>query len=261
MITKVNKNLEKAFWEYVSHEERINLFIIGDVESYGLNTDFQEVWLQINDEKIVLVMLRYYKSLVIYSYKNDFDIAEVISHINILDIKEISGKKSVIDRLRLKYSDYLECKETYFCSLKRLNNIDISTLKENKIHKAEIDDLEALNEFSSNIQMHTQDYIESKTKQIRDKITRIYFIKDDNDKIISSVSTGIETSFLAMICGVGTDYEHRNKGFATYMAYILSKELVNEGKIPCLFYADEYSGRIYKKIGYEVDDKWSILLK
>ena len=53
MITKVNGDLEKAFWEYVSHEERINLFIIGDVENYGLETDFQEIWLQMCDGRIV----------------------------------------------------------------------------------------------------------------------------------------------------------------------------------------------------------------
>ena len=53
MITKVNESLEKAFWEYVSHEERINLFIIGYVENYGLYTEFQELCFQIQNEKIV----------------------------------------------------------------------------------------------------------------------------------------------------------------------------------------------------------------
>ncbi|SCG98010.1 MULTISPECIES: GNAT family N-acetyltransferase [unclassified Romboutsia] len=261
MITKVNESLEKAFWEYVSHEERINLFIIGDVENYGLNTEFQEVWFQICNEKIAAVMLRYYKSLVIYSYENDFDVDEMISHINTLDIKEISGKKSVIDKLLDGYEDYKEFKETYFCSLKSLNNIETLVGTENKIQKAEVKDLEELNKFLSQIDgMHAPDYIPSKTKQLNEKNTRIYFVKD-NDKIISTVSTGIETSFLAMICGVGTDINYRNKGLATYMVYTLSKELFNEGKVPCLFYNNEYAGRIYKKIGYEVDDKWSILLK
>lgn len=260
MITKVNESLEKAFWEYVSHEERINLFIIGYVENYGLDTEFQEVWFQIQNEKIVSIMLRYYKSLIIYSYENDFDVDEMISYINTLDINEISGKKSVIDRLLTKYKDYTSYNETYFCSLRSLNEIDTLNIKDYKINKVEINDRNQLNEFLNSININTKDCIESQTKLIKDKNTRIYFIKE-NSKIISTISTGVETSFLAMICGVGTDVNYRNRGFATYMAYTLSKELVNEGKVPCLFYSNEHIGRIYKKIGYEIDDKWSILQK
>ena len=64
-----------------------------------------------------------------------------------------------------------------------------------------------------------------------------------------------------MVCGTCTDVNYRNQGLATLMTYTLSKELVNEGKIPCLFYSSEVAGRIYKKIGYEIDDNWSMLLK
>ena len=261
MITKVNESLENAFWEYVSHEERINLFIIGDVENYGFETDFQDVWFQMNDDKIVAVMLRYYKSLIIYSYENDYNIDEMIDHINSLDIKEISGKKIVIDRLLTKYKDFKKSKETQFCSLKTLKEIDVLNLKDNKIEKAEMSDLKDLNDFICSVEdMYTEDYIETKTKQLKEKNTRIYFIKQD-DKIVSTTSTGIETSFLAMVCGTCTDVNYRNQGLATLMTYTLSKELVNEGKIPCLFYSSEVAGRIYKKIGYEIDANWSMLLK
>ena len=261
MITKINESLENAFWEYVSHEERINLFIIGDVENYGFETDFQDVWVQINDNKIVSVILRYYKSLIIYSYKNDYNIDEMINHINNLDIKEISGKKIVIDRLLTKYKDFKKNKETQFCSLRILKDVDTLNLKDNKIEKAEIRDLNELNNFICNIEdMYTEEYIESNTKQLKEKNIRIYFIKQD-DKIVSTICTCIETSFLAMVCKTYTDINYRNQGLATLMTYTLSKELVNEGKIPCLFYSSEVAGKIYKKIGYEIDDNWSILLK
>lgn len=261
MITKVNGDLEKAFWEYVSHEERINLFIIGDVENYGLETDFQEIWLQMCDGRIVSVMLKYYKSLVIYSYENDFDIDEMISHIQTLDVKEISGKKSVIQRLLNKYDDFTEYKENSFCSLRSLNKIDSCDMENYTIEKAEIKDLENISIFLNKIKnLKIHDFIKSKTKQLKDKTGRIYFIKENNE-IVSSISTGVETSFLAMICSLATAKEHRKKGLATYIAYILSKQLVNEGKIPCLFYNDEFSEKIYDKIGFKKDYDWSILLK
>lgn len=261
MITKVNESLEKSFWEYISHEESINLFIIGDVENYGLETEFQEIWFQIENEKIVSVILRYYSSLVIYSYENDFDVDEMISFINTLDLNQISGKKSVIDKLIKKYDDFQECKETNFLTLKSLKKIDFSNIESKTIEKATVQDLYELNQFLSSIDdMHSSDYIQSKTMQLKDKSSRIYFIKE-KDKIISTISTGIESSFLAMICNVGTDKDYRNLGLSTYITYTLTKELLNEGKVPCLFYQNEIAGKIYKKIGYEEHDKWSILLK
>ncbi|MGL5330756.1 MAG: GNAT family N-acetyltransferase [Peptostreptococcaceae bacterium] len=263
MITKVDESLEKSFWEYISHEESINLFIIGDVENYGLETEFQEIWFQIENEKIVLVMLKYYRSLVIYSYENDFNVEEVIDFINQLDIKQISGKKSVIDKLIGKYRDYKKCEITNFLTLKKLNEINFLDIESKIMQKANEYDLEELNTFLSSIEeIHSKDYIKSKNMQLKDKSSRIYFIKE-NDKIISTISTGIESSFLAMICDVGVDKEHKNIESITYMIYTMSKELVKEGKMPCLFYKnkDRLVGEIYEKIGYEKLDNWSILLK
>ena len=262
MILKVNDDLKKRFWEYVSHEESINLFIIGDVESYGFDTDFQEVWFQVNEkDNITSVILKYYSSLIVYSYENNFNIDELIKHIDNLDISIINGKKSVIDRLISKYKKFKSKKECYFCSLKKLEDIDLSRMSHYKIEEASIDDLNKVYNFLSNIEdFDTDNYIESKTHQLKTNSARVYYIKEEK-KIINSVSTGIETSFLAMLTGVATNKMYRNKGLATYSVYKLSEELLSEGKTPCLFYSNLESGSIYHKIGYKQEDNWIMLFK
>lgn len=262
MILKVNDNLKRRFWEYVSYEESINLFIIGDVENYGFDTDFQDVWFQIDEnDNITSVILKYYSSLTIYSYKNDFDINELILHIKDLNIKAINGKKSVIDRLTSKYKDFREKKECYFCSLKKINEIDFDNAQKYKIEKGEIGDLEDIRRLlSKNKDFNLKDYIQSKTHQLKTKSARVYFIKEE-EKIVSTAATGIENSFLAMINAVATDKSYRKKGLATYIVYNLSKNLLEEGKSPCLFYHNEEAGNIYHKIGYEQQDNWIMLFK
>lgn len=261
MIVEVNENLENKFWEYISYEEGINLFILGDVENYGFNTKFQKVWIQLNEEKITSVILRYYTSLIIYSYKNNFNILELINHINSLEIDNISGKKEVIDRLLSVYTEFKIKKESDFCSLKKINNLDFSNIKHYKIEKAKLDDLEKIFKLLNSLEEFVMsDYIKAKTIQLKTDSGRIYIIRQDKE-IIATVSTGIETSFLAMISDVFTHKKYRNKKLASYIVYTLSKELLSEGKTPCLFYSNEIAGKVYKNIGYKKDNTWSTLIK
>ncbi|MEF9992048.1 MAG: GNAT family N-acetyltransferase [Romboutsia sp.] len=262
MILKVNKDLKSQFWEYVSYEESINIFIIGDVESYGFDTEFQEVWFQLDNEKnITSLILRYYSSLIIYSYKNDFDVDELIEHINSLDIKVINGKKSVIDKLIGKYTNFKYKKESYFCSLKNISNMDFSNMDNYKIEEALTADLEDIYSLLSEIEDFKLDnYVELKKHQLKTNSARVYLIKENN-KVISTCATGIENSFLAMVNAVATDEKYRNRGLATYIVYKISKHLLEEGKTPCLLYCNKEVSNIYRSIGYREEDKWVMIYK
>ena len=257
MIVEVKNNFENEFWEYISYEESINVFILGDVENYGFKSEFQDVWVQINENKITSVILRYYTCLIIYSYENDFDTNELINHINSLKIEEISGKKEVIDKLIKKYKNFKDKKDSSFCSLYKIKDMDFNDFKKYEIQKGKVEDLEEiLKLLNSEKNFAMSDYIKSKTLQLKSKSGRLYIMKSDQ-KIICTVSTGIETSFLAMITDVFTDEKFRNQKLASYMVYTLSKELLNEGKTPCLFYSNEIAGKVYKNTGFQENNIWS----
>ncbi len=63
-----------------------------------------------------------------------------------------------------------------------------------------------------------------------------------------------------MVVSISTDKRYRGKGLASYMVYNLSKELLLEGKVPCLFYNNDIAGKIYHNIGYKEVNEWTILL-
>ena len=65
----------------------------------------------------------------------------------------------------------------------------------------------------------------------------------------------------AIIVGVGTHPQFRNKGYATKCISKICGELLNENKIPCLFYDNEEAGKIYKKLGFIKIGNWSICSK
>ncbi|HEB5001460.1 TPA: GNAT family N-acetyltransferase [Clostridioides difficile] len=261
MIVKIDNTLEKEFWQYVSHEESLNLFIIGYVENYGFSSQYQDIWFQVEDGNITSIILKNKSTLIIYSFKNNFDIGEMENHIKNLDVKSISGKKCVIDRLISKYKDFYEKLDNKFCVLKEIKEIDFSNMKEYKIENAQEKDIDEIGKLLNRSDYKvSKTYIEERKEHLKEGNVRAYFIRN-NDTMISTVSTGMETSFLAMVVSVSTDKRYRGKGLASYMVYNLSKELLLEGKVPCLFYNNDIAGKIYHNIGYKEINEWTILFK
>ena len=51
MMKKVSKQDHEQVMAFLSEEPSINLFIIGDIEAFGYDTDFQELWAEYNDQE------------------------------------------------------------------------------------------------------------------------------------------------------------------------------------------------------------------
>jgi len=44
VLKKLTQNDHEQVFAFLKEEEAINLFIIGDIEAFGYNKDFQELW-------------------------------------------------------------------------------------------------------------------------------------------------------------------------------------------------------------------------
>ena len=63
--------------------------------------------------------------------------------------------------------------------------------------------------------------------------------------------TTLETRTHAMLVGVGTHPDFRNRGLATKCIVKICKDIINENKIPCLFYDNIEAGKKYNKLGFK----------
>ncbi|MDE2126250.1 MAG: hypothetical protein KGJ62_06650 [Armatimonadetes bacterium] len=63
-------------------------------------------------------------------------------------------------------------------------------------------------------------------------------------------------------CVIGSVYtrpEARGRGCATACTGAISRDIIDSGKLPCLFYENEAAGRIYHRLGFEPAGRWAIL--
>lgn len=256
MLRKLDKTFEYSLLLFLKRNPEINLFIIGDIENFGFDKDFQDVWAEYNDEgEYVAVLLRYRTHFVFYSDSLNYDIDGFSTIIeSYKECTDISGEASVIKPLldRLKWT---KTREQYFAKLNK--DKFIFDDKEDKVIKAKIEDAKGIYDLRQYIE-EFKDFktsFESMRESLSGDGSRTYIIKD-KERVVSSASTSAENSILAMVVSVMTHPNYRKKGLASRCVSQICHELISEDKGLCLFYDNPKAGSIYKKIGFKDIGKW-----
>ena len=270
MFRKLNTNDKDKLFEFLEKEKAYNLFILGDVENFGFESDMQELWAEFNGDEYIAVLLRYKNFTIVSSY-GEFSVNIFIDKIKSFDgVQGISGKEWIVDLLAPHFK-YKKIRKQYLAQLSDINDIPKKLLNDKvtlskelldeKVSLAVEEDAEEIFELGENI-VEFSDFkssVENVKDRIIDKTSRTYYIRENN-KVVSSASSTAEISTSAMIVGVSTHPDHRGKGYASKCTAVLSSILLNEGKQPCLFYDNPAAGKIYRKMGYKEIGKWDLMV-
>lgn len=256
MILKVDSTYHSKVMEYLKKEAEFNLFIIGDIEKYGYDNYFLTIWAGINESgEIEGILLKYFEFLIFYANNkfNEWEFANLINKINYI---EISGKTEVLKKIVAKLGLKKE-RIVNFCRLNSSENLVSEDLnvKVKKIRFGNINKVVKLYDLIEEFDSTSAENIKNGLKTGRGYCIEI------NRKVVSMVKSTCENNTHAMIVGVGTHPDYRNRGFATNCIVKICKELISENKIPCLFYDNIEAGKIYRKLGFEDLGKWSIYSK
>lgn len=78
---------------------------------------------------------------------------------------------------------------------------------------------------------------------------------DEQGQLLSLLMTECETQTAANIVGVATRPAFQGRGLASYLVYLMSEQLLREGKRPHLMFDNLAAGSIYEAIGYQLYDQ------
>ncbi|HBQ64930.1 MAG TPA: hypothetical protein DD727_08460 [Clostridiales bacterium] len=251
---------------YLAGEPEYNLFVFGDIERFGLDSDQLDVWAiepsRTNGSGVPYpydsILLRFKDYYIPYSRSEDFSTGPVLDLLLQKQAKNVSGKGSVISRLKSGL-EHIEFTDTF---LSRLNRVvmDVDT---DGIEKATLDNIEEITRLYSDIdEFDTRYQFQQSMQRSRDALNsgmgRFWFLRRDGHIAAVSASSA-ENSVSAMIVGVATSPQFRNQGLATRVVVAQCRELLREGKkFLCLFYYNPEAGRIYHRIGFEDIGTWTM---
>ena len=246
--------------DFVLKDPAYNLFLIGDVEHFGYDKEFQELWGQFEGRRLIAVLLRYRSNFVMYA-PGPHDSAEFSRVLNSSEkFSGLSGKPETLE-LYTHIISFQTKRLLFFAELDpRL--FEPVRKKRDTVEKATADDAEAV--FTLRVQIPEFEDFQGEISGFRTRLEsglgRTLFIKDGNS-VISTASTVAESSIAAMIGGVMTHPHHRRGGNASVCLSSICEELLAEKKTVCLFYDNPDAGSIYKKIGFRDIGRWLMVSK
>jgi uncharacterized protein len=258
VIRKLTQNDHNTVLSFLSEEPSINLFIIGDLEVFGYDSDFQEIWAEFDKHgEIKAVLLRFYQSFIPYA-KGEFNVGKFVSIITSYSRPFfLSGKSDIVEKFEAFQKLQLGKKqETFFAECKSTQNLGETNLEIKKATLDEIDQILAIRRSIDEFQIR-DDAAEMLRTSMENSTARSYFT-EENGQMTACVSTTAENSISAMIVGVCTRKEYRRKGLATGIMQKLFTDILKEGKVLCLFYDNPEAGRIYKRLGFKDIGKWTM---
>ncbi|WP_332650078.1 GNAT family N-acetyltransferase [Lysinibacillus sp. 54212] len=261
MIRKLNSKDHEAVMALISSKPAENLFIIGDIEAYGYDSDIQDIWGQFQNDQLVAVLLRYDQNYIPYC-ESTYDVQGFADIINQNPNRvEISGLKHLIEPLHpLIHRSVRRYSETYYAKCTKLSyEIDEERFQHTHYllpssYQENIEMLKSIPEFAQGTFS-----VQGRERAEQYKTGRTYTVRDQHGVMVASASTTAENSQSAMIVGVGTKPGYEKRGYATLCMEKLCSELLGEGKSLCLFYDNPAAGSIYKRLGFVDISMWTMV--
>ncbi len=248
-----NADLEIAY-AFCERRPALNLYLLGNMETLGLETDFCQFWGSFDEEGRL--------NGVLNRYMDGWNIADA-------EGCDYEGFGRIVDEHpagAARLQDNPRHIESFLPFIHRYQPTEILTeylcelhpedfrpqCKPWPVRRATMNDYEALCQFYARAEnmARTPKAVERPLRDGR------VFITEVDGVIVSSALTNAETKNLAMIGGVYTPPEHRGKGYAGAAMVALCRSLIEDGLRPVLYYHHPAAGAIYRRLGFTDLGEW-----
>ena len=270
-MQKLNNDYLSCAFSYLALEPDFNLFLIGDLEQYGMVHENVSCYTA-KDWKAGMefpfFILNYRGNVLVYSQNPDYDAKTVADFLMKINPDNISGKDEILQKL-IPYLENRVVKPTHLAKLSRIDSQQKERYKElmERVRRLTEEDILAaydlyitIDEFAYTYRRKTKEECYEDIRQNISAIGRSYGIFE-GDKLISVVQTSAENKKSAMVVGVATRNEMRGKGYARAAMLKLCQDCLKEKEFLCLFYDNPTAGKIYHSIGFEDMGKYTMIRK
>ena len=260
MIRKAEDGELETILAWLSHEAPLNLPIIGDLARYGLAADWLEVWLQLDESGgWTALVRRHFEHFAVYAPPGA-DLEELGFFLRFSDPATVAGRRETMDALAEALDGYAPevVQSMVLPGTGRLAPVaDPDTLVASglSIGRADAADADALGEliFATDAFRRNYHAAAEVAAGIRSRMraggVRHMVVRQDG-RIVSHANTTAEMDGFALVSGVTTAPDAQRRGHAARLVSSLCRELLGEGRIPCLFAKSAGALAMYEKLGF-----------
>lgn len=232
------------------------LFILGDIETYGLHCDFQETYIDHDEDGDHALVLRYHDSLVWYLFDELKDEAGLMRWIDDPRVSTTGCTLAHFQALSPKLQARLKTRLTTLSHCPRLKpglyNAPRASAKD---AQAILTSMDTIDEFKADIHEPFEIRCTRFQNNLSNNHTIVHIVKA-NGHVIAAASSTAHARSSAMIVGVFTLADHRHRGHARNVVGSLTQSLLAQKRTPVLFYDNPLAGALYRDLGFLDLDQW-----
>lgn len=241
--------------KYLKEEPVYHTFLLSDLECYGFDQEFQQVYIQEEKEACEGVVLRYYNNLILSEFSSAPK-CEEIAQLVTSGITTVMGKSEIVEQVmeHVEKTVKITCNTLYVHQhMKELPK------KEGTIRKAEKKDIDRIYEFLMAFPETRSLYAEKGMIENRICGTEgFHIIMEKDGAIIAHGNSAAATDQTCMIGGICVAESMRGKGCAKEILHTLCEEIRRQGKIPCIFASEKEQYSIFEELGFEKYGRWGV---
>ena len=253
--------------DWLRADEAMNLPVIGDIIRCGLSAHYHEVWVQSNEEGIWTALIRsFFDHFILYvPQQGGEDMEELGSFLRFSDPLSVSGARPVIRQIQPFLSGFAEEVSQLMIlhddeKLELPPEYDDLSAAALTLDTASMEDAPEIGALLFGTEVFGQNY-DSAAEVTAGILSRMgsggirHIVLRLHGRIVSHANTTAETSQYALISGVTTQVNCQRQGFAGHIVSFLCRQLLSEGRWPCLFCKSPAAFSLYRKLGFvEIGD-------
>lgn len=248
---------------YFSRDRKNCLYSYIDLKKYGIGNPNLELYVDRGAEGIRCVLTKYFSGVNVFSLAEDLNTEAAVRKLRELAPSMINAPEGTIRKLLPAFaSDYVY--EGGFVT--QIHQVQAPSEEEfPEVEEAKEEELLEVSHLICSDEglggtYEPESFAVQLVERRRDGFGRNLCIRRGG-KIICHAGTYAEVEDLAVISGVITEADSRGQNLAYRVVSKLSRQLLDEGKLPCLFYFTESAARLYEKVGFEPGTLWAKLIR
>jgi hypothetical protein len=255
MIRRLGEGDRASVITLLSAAPQLNLYMLGNLHTYGFDTDFCEYFGDVEDGHLRGLVNRYATGWTVFGEgAADWAGLGALVDSHVVEAERLQDNPGGIE----SFLPFLQRYEASNLAIDHLMELPDGSLQPQSapdgfvVRKATMDDLAGLVAFFSDAGDMSRTPA-STERPLRDR--RVWIALKDGE-IISAALTNAENDTLGMIGGVYTVPAWRGLGLSQAVCSGLCQELIETGRQPVLYWDNPAAGRVYTKLGFRKIGTW-----
>lgn len=268
MFKRVTQVEVQEVLSYFARDYKNCLYSYIDLKKYSLENPNLELHADRKaDGTLSCVLTKYYGGVNVFSHENTLDVEATVQMLKELKPTMVNAPADTIAMLRVPLeetdseSEY-EYEQGFVTELRACPAGDMVFSEVEVAGAGDVPEIARLICTDEGLggTYEPEGFAKQLLERYEDDFGRYYCIRQ-NGRIVCHAGTYAEVDNLAVISGVITAEDCRGQNLAYKVVSKLGKDLLDEGKLPCLFYYTKSAARLYEKVGFESGSPWAKLIR